>query len=101
MPERDDPLKALEIRRIMLMSEAELHREEIRREWADFKTSFGAIEGAFNKSARSIVSVASVATAAAAAFRRLREGRGGLGSRLLTGAGLASALWFAVRSRSR
>jgi hypothetical protein len=93
-------LKALEIRKNLLSSEAEIHREQIRREWADFKASFREIQGAA-KSARSIVSVASVVTAGVSAFRRLRGARGGFGSKLLAGAGFISALWFAVRSRSR
>jgi len=100
MPERYTPLKGLEIRRSLLTSEAEIHREKIRQEWADFKASFQGIEGAV-KSVWSIVLTASLVAAGVSAFRRLRGGRGALVSSLLAGAGLASALWFAVRSRSR
>ncbi|HUD46231.1 MAG TPA: hypothetical protein VMR33_05350 [Candidatus Baltobacteraceae bacterium] len=83
----------------MLALEADIHREQFSREWADFKAGFQEF-GRAAKSTRSIVTVASVVAAGASAFRRLRGGRGAL-LKLLAGAGFVSALWFAYRSRSR
>ena len=100
MPGSHVALNALEVRRRLLVSEAEIHREQIRHEWADFKASFREIEGAAN-SVQSIVSVVSVLASSVSAFRRLRERRGGVVSKILAGAGLVSGLWFAFRSRSR
>jgi hypothetical protein len=84
----------------MLALEADIHREQFSREWADFKAGFQEIERAA-KSTRSIVTVASVVAAGASALRRLRGGRGALILKLLAGAGFVSALWFVGRSRSR
>ena len=100
MPGSHTPLKALEIRRILLTSEAEIHREQVRQEWAEFKASFREIERSV-KSAGAIISIASLVAAGAAAVRRLRGGRGAWGATLFVGAGVASALWFAIRSRCR
>jgi hypothetical protein len=100
MPGSTNSLKALEIRRRLLTSEAEIHRERIGHEWREFKASFQALEGAA-RPIRSFFSIASTVVAGISSFKRLRGAKGGTLSKILAGAGLVSTLWMAVRSRSR
>jgi hypothetical protein len=100
VPGPSNSLKALEIRRKLLTSEAEIHREGIRHNWGEFKASFQAIEGAI-RPVRSVFSIASTVIAGISSFKRLRGAKGGTLSKILAGAGLVSTLWMAVRNRSR
>lgn len=99
MPGPSHSLKALEIRRRLLTSEAEIHRQRIREEWGDFTASFQELEGTLT-SIRSAFSIVSMIATGVSSFRRLREKRGTI-SRIMAGAGLASTLWLAARSRHR
>jgi hypothetical protein len=95
-------LKALEIRKALLIAEAQALRTQLSMDLEVVHQGFAA----WRAQAKSVASCATIAAAVLAGFsefRRLRKpefnGKPSLFSKLLTGARTASSVWTTLRSR--
>lgn len=95
-------LKALEIRKELLLAEAEVLRDQLGKDLNVVHQGLAAW-GDQAKSAASYASIAAVVLAGISEFRRMRSaqsnGKSSLLSTLLTGARTASAVWSTLRQR--
>ena len=101
------PLTRLRIRKQLLVTEAEVHREQLRRELEIIQKGVRdlAVQA---KSISSIASVAALLIGGLSAFRRTRRqrfdrngGHSSMFSKVFDGARLASTVWCALRSHTR
>jgi hypothetical protein len=104
LPRSPSSLKPIEIRKQLLIAEAEVLRTQLGKDLATLQQGFNAME----EQAKSVLSVASIATTVVAgfsAFRRARQtqsnGKSSVLSTLLNSARAAATVWQALRSRQR
>lgn len=105
MPGKRPSLDTLETRRCLLVAEAEVQREQLRREVEVIRSGVRAL-GEQAKSVGSIASTVALIIAGLSAFRGARGvlrvgGKLSMLSRIIQGARLASTVWLAYRSRKR
>ena len=97
-------LKAIKIRKELLLAEAEVLREQMGQDWGVIRQGL-ASWGTQAKSVTSYVFIAVTALAAVSEFRRALKTEShrkpSLLSRLLAGARTAFAVWMSLRSRQR
>ena len=103
MSRHPSSMKALEIRKALLISEAEVLRNQLSQDMALIRLGFGTVQ-AKAKSAMSLAAVASSVIAAFSAFRWTRKrslngARPSLLSTVLSGARAASAVWLSLHQR--
>ena len=93
-----------ESRKQLLISESELNRAQLVREWDALAVGVRTFSGRV-KSFGSLASSASLLVAGLAAFRRVKSGRTGVKlswlQTILKGAGIVFTLWPAFRSQGR
>jgi len=97
MPGRNASLDALQVRKNLLLLEAEVHRAQLRQDWAEIKNGlrYGREKA---RSASLFLTVANLGMAALSGFRRNSRSHGSAFSHLLTrGAIIAGLLRFASR----
>jgi hypothetical protein len=97
-------LKALDVRKQLLIAEAEVLRTRMGKDLEVIQQGFKTV----GTQAKTIVSYASVAATVVAGFSALRSarkakstGNSSLISKLFTGVRAASTVWLALRSRQR
>lgn len=104
MPGKHTSLSSLQARKELLLAEAALQRERLRRDVELIQSGVESL-GAQAKSVGAIASVAAVAVAGLFAFRRKgtphSNGKPTFLSKLFSRARLASTLWLAVKSWNR
>ena len=105
MSRHESSIKQLEIRKALLVSEAEVLRNQLSHDMELIRLGFGTVQ-AKAKSAMSLAAVASSVIAAFSAFRWTRKrslngARPSLVSSLLSGARAASTVWLSLHQRRR
>jgi hypothetical protein len=97
-------MSSLESRKQMLLAESELNRERLKEDFAALSADVRALTDRA-RSFESVASTAAVLVSGLSAFRRAKpvetDARPSWLRSILKGAGLASNLWLALRSRRR